>query len=583
MTFIPWGSEDPDLSKEEAKNIEVYDNIIGGTSRAIGSWPDNPFYGWSKYYDYNLDNGETDDYSPTKDIFIYDNIFRNTVAVGVMQITNAVTDCGLYSPNDFVNASFERELRYPNETEFVSGLSYWSSNVEKDKGEVGTSKLGTKVSQIKYPENGGATSATVGDYAGYVKGNGELFQGLNGVMGAYDFTARVWLSGGTAKLFARDGKTGDILAEKQLNISGSFETITLSYTVPDATTVQLGIIHEGELTDIVYIDDAAVAPSANSEIYEVKGETKTWNFDTQTGYTVYGPSGSGVSVNNGYLTTLGNDEYKIVFDGTDKATTFDARADIVLSGSPVNIGIYFAVGDVQNTRDRITAYNVHVDYKAGHDYYNVYLYKFSEKTGYLGDLSKSANIPLPETGKLTLRVVVINGTVYAFTSSDVFDLAFKLPSDYNGGSVGIRSQFCAARIDNFSVTSPDFATPPSPVDRTALDAAIASAADYNESEYTAESYAVLKAALLDAGALPETATQAQIDAAKSKINAAIAQLEKQTKPDEPGPGPTEPDVKKPSSDVGLSAGAIAGIVIGCVAAVALIAGLALFLIKKRKK
>ena len=44
ITFIPWGTDAPDLSKQEIRNIEVYDCLLSGPT-AVGTWPDNPYYG----------------------------------------------------------------------------------------------------------------------------------------------------------------------------------------------------------------------------------------------------------------------------------------------------------------------------------------------------------------------------------------------------------------------------------------------------------------------------------------------------------------------------------------------------------
>ena len=585
LTFIPWGSEDPDMSLEETKNITVYDNIIGGTSRAIGSWPDNPHYGWSKYYDYNLDNGEIDDYSPTKDIFIHDNIFRNTVAVGVMKITNAITDCGLYSADNFVYPSFEREFRYRGEVNFKSGLSYWSSKTGEN-GEVGTEKVGTKKAIVKYPKFTGSkdetvdttspTEYTVSDYAGYVKGNGELYQGLNAVLGAYKFTARVKLVSGSAKMFARDGRTGTVLAEKTVEITTDFATVTLDYTTTDATTVQLGIMHEGEATDIVYIDDASVAPTADEELFKVEGDGRTWNFDDRVGFDVYG---NRVDVSGGLLAIPDGAERKIIFGGTENAKTFDARVDIVKSNSaPVNAGIYFAVGDVQGAQDRIDAYNVHVDYNPQNDYFNVYLYKFSVAGGYMGALAKSENLPMPTNGRISLRVVVKNNTVYAFVGSGVYVLAFKLPSDYAGGSVGLRS-FARTDFDSFSLTVQKDLTPvvPDP-DRTALNSSLMTARAVDKTKYTEESYAALAAAIAKAEALSATATQEQIDAVKSEIDKAMEELKSVEPPTPVKPEkPDEPGDNSEGVNLGLAVGLPVGLVVAAAVAVAVIV-----IIKKKK-
>lgn len=40
LTFIPWGTDNPDLSKQEITDIVAYDNIISG-GYSVGTWCDN--------------------------------------------------------------------------------------------------------------------------------------------------------------------------------------------------------------------------------------------------------------------------------------------------------------------------------------------------------------------------------------------------------------------------------------------------------------------------------------------------------------------------------------------------------------
>ncbi len=85
------------------------------------------------------------------------------------------------------------------------------------------------------------------------------------------------------------------------------------------------------------------------------------------------------------------------------------------------------------------------------------------------------------------------------------------------------------------------------VSKTALNASIAAAEALKETDYTAESWAANKAAI-DAAlaaaktvAANESATQAQVDAAKAALDAAVAKLEKVGGGDEPGEeGPKAP-------------------------------------------
>jgi len=89
------------------------------------------------------------------------------------------------------------------------------------------------------------------------------------------------------------------------------------------------------------------------------------------------------------------------------------------------------------------------------------------------------------------------------------------------------------------------------VDKTALDIAIETAEALNEKDYTATSWLVLSEALADAKALPDNATQEQIDEALAKLNAAMKGLEvilNPTKPDPTNPKPTNPEPTKPNDN-----------------------------------
>jgi len=562
ITFIPWGSEDPDLSKEEIKNIEVYDNIIGGTSRSVGSWPDNPFYGWSSLYDYNLENGETDDYSPVKDVYFHNNIYRNAVNIGVVKITNCISDCGLTSSDRFLNASFERELRYANETEFVSGLSYWSSKTDVG-GEVGTEKIGAKVSQIKYPTSGSTvTSATVGDYAGYIKGNGELYQGLHLTVGSYEFAINAKLISGNAKLFARNAVSGEIIAEQAIAASESFAPVKLALYVSKGTTVQLGVMHEGDEDQIVYIDDATVTLSFNPDMFDIDGEKRIWGFDDSHGFVSYNSLGAGVTVSNGMLTVDDRAEYKIMLDQTGALKEFDLSVDIIPFGN-INAGLYLLATEVKHASDMITAYNVQVEYNPDDGYYSVRLYTFSARSGYLGKLTESSSIPYNGTGNITLRAVVKFNTLFVFTDhSDEYLFAYELPDGYEGGNVGLRSQYRTTHFDNLMLTTAQFAEGAGV--RTELDKTLALADKFVESMYTAESFAALKSAIAEAAALGENAKQDEIDGMNAKLNAAINGLQKAdikpidpSTPDTPNT-PNTPDTPDPivihKKDTGMTVG-----------------------------
>jgi hypothetical protein len=268
VVFIPWGTADPDLYKEEIRNIHVHDNVLGGESAAVGSWPDNPFYGWSALYNYNLDNGELDDYSPIKDIYITDNTYRRPFNLRVVSCTNLITDqvnnLTGRSSSQFLHGNFDKRIRsgqgFADETDWVVGLSNWSERMGEN-GVAGT--------EIIRPDL---------KYSGRIKGNGKLFQGLYLQSGNYDFDIKVKLVSGSTRLFVIDTIAGKVLAEKTITSAADFESLTLNFNNMNAATLHLGIEHFGATDEVVYLDDAVVtrkgAPVAL--LHPSEGNVRHW-------------------------------------------------------------------------------------------------------------------------------------------------------------------------------------------------------------------------------------------------------------------------------------------------------------------
>ncbi len=242
ITFITWGTDNPDLSMQEIKNITVYDNVLNGSACSVGSWGDNPYYGRP------FDGSETDDYSPVKNVRIYDNIYMKAADVSPVLCTDIITDCGICSAKDFLYGDFER----PNgETGWTAGLS----NCQYDQGNASQAPVaGTTVGTV---EKGSVEKGQTG-YAGYLKTPGRLYQGLYMIEGAHTFTADVYLEKkGSARLFAVDSLTGALLAETKISASKQFKTVRLSFTCQERTNCYIGIelLSEGA----VYIDNCTVS------------------------------------------------------------------------------------------------------------------------------------------------------------------------------------------------------------------------------------------------------------------------------------------------------------------------------------
>lgn len=118
ICFITWGTNNPDLSRQQIYNVNVYDNVLNGDRWCVGSWCDNPYYGKVPF-----DNSETNDFSPVHDVRIVNNRYDNRTTVSPLQITSIITDSDIKAANEFQYGDFERPL---GKDGWISGLSNWS-------------------------------------------------------------------------------------------------------------------------------------------------------------------------------------------------------------------------------------------------------------------------------------------------------------------------------------------------------------------------------------------------------------------------------------------------------------------------
>lgn len=152
IAFISWGSDSPDPEKAGIRNITVRDcTLIGGFS--VGTWADNPYHG-----KFPFDNTETDDFSCVQEVVLLDNDYRSPCDLSPNLVTGLISDCGLHSQSNLVNADFS------------AGLNYW-----KREGKV-SSRGGAAVLDAR-----GGTAA--------------LSQGLNLARGSYRFSAETQAEG----------------------------------------------------------------------------------------------------------------------------------------------------------------------------------------------------------------------------------------------------------------------------------------------------------------------------------------------------------------------------------------------------
>lgn len=255
ISFIPWGSGAPNSYLEELRDIEIHDCVLGG-EKSVGCWTDDPFYGNSKYDSY--DQSEDNDHTPVKNVHFYNNVylkgFEYYLGNVKLKVTNLVVedndDPSARSQTNFKLGSFDKVVRtganFPDESSYVTGLSYWSFS--GDKQNFGTEKIADGMG-----------------YSGYIKHNGELFQGLYLEQGTYKFTIKTLDSTGKLSLFVRDS-FGMLLHTGKAQISDDFTTSTLVFTVNYAGNYRIGAMFDGDESQIAYIDDANVEYTGTSEV-----------------------------------------------------------------------------------------------------------------------------------------------------------------------------------------------------------------------------------------------------------------------------------------------------------------------------
>lgn len=193
IALIPWGTTNPDQTKQELDGVEVYDCVLEG-GHSVGTWCDNPHDGKP------FTNGERDDYAPVKNFRIIGNEYRSLCDILWVRPTNFITDCGLHSADSFVNANF------------ALGHSYWTME--------------------------GKADAAVG--YGYASDGGSIYEGLYLQPDAYVFTAEVC---GSGSLFVKDLLSGEILYEKSFEAApAAWEMVTLRFEVPAAADLGLGLV-----------------------------------------------------------------------------------------------------------------------------------------------------------------------------------------------------------------------------------------------------------------------------------------------------------------------------------------------------
>ena len=179
ICFITWGSDDPIPERTEIHDINVYDCVLQG-GYAVGTWPDNPYNGKMPF-----DNTETDDWSPVKNVRIFNNEYRSPTDLLCIKPTNFLSDTPIRSASYFQNSDLSL------------GRTFWT-----EEGDV-----------------------WFGD--GFaVAGAGRLYQGLWLDEGEHTLTVTVC---GRGRVFCEDALSGKTVAEDEF-FSAERAEKTLKFT-----------------------------------------------------------------------------------------------------------------------------------------------------------------------------------------------------------------------------------------------------------------------------------------------------------------------------------------------------------------
>ncbi|MDD3107619.1 MAG: glycosyl hydrolase family 28-related protein [Alistipes sp.] len=189
IAFIPWGTDNPDLSKSQIDSITVSDCVLNG-GYAVGTWPDNPYFGQQPF-----DNSEENDYSPVKNVRIFGNRYLSACDLLCIKPTNFLCDCGIHSSSTFVNGNF------------ADGDSYWTMN--------GKSHVAAKEGLVE----------------------GQLYQGLYLTPGVYKITFKVK---GTGALFVNQAWS-EVKVQRQLFETPQWKEISTELKIDQADTYAIGI------------------------------------------------------------------------------------------------------------------------------------------------------------------------------------------------------------------------------------------------------------------------------------------------------------------------------------------------------
>lgn len=236
IAFIPWGTSDPNVERQEISNITAYDNQLICVN-PVGAWYDNPYNGKVPF-----DNTETDDYSPVKAVRIFNNLYKGTTTIGPIKATDFITDCGIYSTDNFRNGDFRLSV--------IPNLANWSYKRNKNKNSV-------KVRNVD--------GLFCGVMQFFREGDTALYQGLHLATGTHKCTFDVMTGETGAFIFVQNIRTGEIIAERHILSIGAFENFKVQFGLSESADLYIGLRHPADMTSD---EDFVALRKANIESVE---------------------------------------------------------------------------------------------------------------------------------------------------------------------------------------------------------------------------------------------------------------------------------------------------------------------------
>lgn len=216
VAFITWGTNDPVQERAEICGIRIYDNYFDG-QKGIGGWFDNPYNGRVPF-----DNLETDDYSPVRDVRIWNNRYTDFVTLGPVKATDFISDCGLHSHNDFVNGDFT-----------LGGLANWTAFKNSSPDSVKT---------IIYCDK------EKGCIDHFESGETALAQGLYLCGGSYEFSCELMTGDDGAELYVLDIQSGETIHSERF-VCHYPQIVKTAFELDGTRDVYVGVRSNGNNKD----------------------------------------------------------------------------------------------------------------------------------------------------------------------------------------------------------------------------------------------------------------------------------------------------------------------------------------------